>query len=652
MKRFFIYCVLFVVFLFPALVQAKTYTFTATDFSINTTCDYRECDLSVSYTGKDPITRTISVWKTKGADAPTSDRLFERTLSFKAATLTKPDIISLSVSPLAANTPYYLFFQIAGWFDIHTELSGGISNTKGYGLTFAHPDGSTLALIQTPASEIRTLSLEFKNSNNQNALTQGIPSTTPKTTIAGTTTYSYNFGDLSKQIPLGIYSVFLEAPHGNGTIDTLLGPLSLNVLATDLKASETTYTAGNDHVTAHGKIDPAINKDFKEFNIVFEWNTVNDFSAEDTKRVQVAFSDFSDDGTYTATIPNLNANTTYFVRETITGTAGQKRQTITAVNSTDGIIPLSGQPAQDYKNARTYRLLSPFPKLFQVYDPDYCALQKQLGNAIPVGTICDINEFLNYLLKLLIGFAGIALVLRIMFEGYKILVSDVPYLKVDAKSKIAEAALGLGLVLTAWIILNTINPALVANTITLNDVAVGIENPEGTGSFDFEAIKNLSKGGQISCPNTGGQSSIASIAKSFVGKVSYNQNRRNTVVGGDIYLDCSSYVSTVLDCAGYNVSRDSTTVSIFGANSEKINSATTDYSKNIVNGILLKPGDLIGWPATTKSGHVLLYIGNGTLAEVHGPPYPDGGGSKDGAARTIPLATYQYRDNFTHIKRL
>ncbi len=292
----------------------------------------------------------------------------------------------------------------------------------------------------------------------------------------------------------------------------------------------------------------------------------------------------------------------------------------------------------------SYHLLAPFPGLSVLID------QSQCGSAKP-GEICSIGDLLNFIFKILIGVTAVILVFRLVYEGYTYMVTDVPFLKASSKGNFMTALGGLLLAMAAWLILNTINPKLVSNDISVEEVSVGVENPEGIGAFDFESIKNLSKGGKISCPAGGGQSSIPSIAQSFVGKVSYNQDRRNSVISDDIYLDCSSYVATVLDCAGFDTNRSSTTVTFFSG-AERINPSTTDYSKNIVNGIALQPGDLIGWPATSKSGHVLIYIGNGTLAEVHGPTYPTKGGKKNAAASTTSLASYSHRDQFTNVKRL
>jgi hypothetical protein len=70
-----------------------------------------------------------------------------------------------------------------------------------------------------------------------------------------------------------------------------------------------------------------------------------------------------------------------------------------------------------------------------------------------------------------------------MFEGFKYATSDIPALKIDAKSKLWQAIWGLLLALSAWLILNTINPKLVENDITIPMVNVSIDSFDIGGSL-------------------------------------------------------------------------------------------------------------------------------------------------------------------------
>jgi cell wall-associated NlpC family hydrolase len=241
----------------------------------------------------------------------------------------------------------------------------------------------------------------------------------------------------------------------------------------------------------------------------------------------------------------------------------------------------------------------------------------------------------------MIGLAAVMLVLRLMIEGYTYLVSDIPGVKGTAKSHIVEATLGLLLALTAYIILNTVNPKLVNNTVSLSKATLEIEDyggdsplipgtpGSGKGGTGYDFSKVTFPAG-IQCPKTGGSSSIAAIAVSFKDRVVYSQGRawkseppRGTTGNGKIHLDCSSYVNTVLKCAGIEPPAGAFTGDIF-ASAPLIKSIETSGSTSTITTsdgkkVVLKPGDLVGWKpgdGSKGSGHVLMYIGNNTLRDV------------------------------------
>jgi hypothetical protein len=115
----------------------------------------------------------------------------------------------------------------------------------------------------------------------------------------------------------------------------------------------------------------------------------------------------------------------------------------------------------------SYRLLAPFPGLAVLLDPSQCG-------AVSAGKICSINDLLNFIFKILIGVTAVSLVFRLIWDGYRIMTTDVPFIKVNAKSDFFTALGGLLLALSAYIILNTINPKLVSNDISIQGVGVGV----------------------------------------------------------------------------------------------------------------------------------------------------------------------------------
>ncbi len=182
----------------------------------------------------------------------------------------------------------------------------------------------------------------------------------------------------------------------------------------------------------------------------------------------------NDDGSYYWNLGGLTPNTLYYMRQTI-----KTGNTVLATkddrfNSSTGYTPAGSVKEQTEFDAKSYHLLAPWPGLSVLMDPDLCAQQK-LDKKVPQDAICDINGFLNFAFKTLIGLTAVVLVLRLMYEGYQYLVTDVPFLKASAKSGFFTALMGLLLALSAYLILNTINPKLVSNSINVASVEVGVE---------------------------------------------------------------------------------------------------------------------------------------------------------------------------------
>lgn len=72
----------------------------------------------------------------------------------------------------------------------------------------------------------------------------------------------------------------------------------------------------------------------------------------------------------------------------------------------------------------------------------------------------SLGPFITGLYRLAIGIAALAAVLRLILAGAKYIVTDVVTAKGEAKKDIQNALIGLLIVLSAVLILNTINPAL------------------------------------------------------------------------------------------------------------------------------------------------------------------------------------------------
>ncbi|MEK7514280.1 MAG: pilin [Patescibacteria group bacterium] len=78
----------------------------------------------------------------------------------------------------------------------------------------------------------------------------------------------------------------------------------------------------------------------------------------------------------------------------------------------------------------------------------------------------DIGAYLQNIIQLIIGIAGVLAVIMIVLGGVQYLSTDAIGGKQDGRKKITNALWGLFLAALAWLILNTINP-------TLLDIKIG-----------------------------------------------------------------------------------------------------------------------------------------------------------------------------------
>lgn len=131
-----------------------------------------------------------------------------------------------------------------------------------------------------------------------------------------------------------------------------------------------------------------------------------------------------------------------------------------------------------FGDAKTYVLLAPIPG---TYDETSCAVGTMntynsngptTGNGAET-TNCT-TDFVTYLkgfFRLIISLSSIIAVLVITYEGFKLAVSTSEGARGEAKDRIQQALIGLGLVLGSYLILNTINPQLTKISFVVDKVA-------------------------------------------------------------------------------------------------------------------------------------------------------------------------------------
>ncbi len=250
------------------------------------------------------------------------------------------------------------------------------------------------------------------------------------------------------------------------------------------------------------------------------------------------------------------------------------------------------------------------------------------GKTVCTATECStpwLADYTSALYKYGIGVIGILAVVTMMIGGIVWLTAGGNSERVsEARTWIGGSIIGIFIALTSYLILNFVNPALTE----LSPVKIKYIDKIDLDRQDSPDAGNHTPSGtnDPSCLATGGVNDMESIVSKYEGgKVTYRygayggdgipyNNRPTACPSGQICFDCSNFIRHIFSCVG-KVGPSGTTADIFNGQ-EKISSATATS----VNGKTLNPGDLVGWPkiGSGNTGHVILYIGNGKVGEVHG----------------------------------
>ncbi len=286
-------------------------------------------------------------------------------------------------------------------------------------------------------------------------------------------------------------TIFLIGTHTVRADDFFTTPIVIN-------AQGRTATGG-------GKIDITKNP-AKDLSVEFKWSTTkfNNDPDKDPSNYQLVKSKktletsspegVADDGSYYFKLPDniLTPDKTYYFRQTVFKDTTSINTTIGEFSSTNGIVVTGSKKEQDIFNSKSYHLLAPWPGLSVLMDPDLCAQQKADG-VLPEGAVCDVNGFLNFAFKTLIGLTAVFLVIRLMIIGYEYMTTDTPFKKASSKDAFFSSLFGLLLALSAYLILNTINPKLVNNRINIDNVNLSVEefqlSEAQTSSFSGKPVK-------------------------------------------------------------------------------------------------------------------------------------------------------------------
>jgi len=245
-----------------------------------------------------------------------------------------------------------------------------------------------------------------------------------------------------------------------------------------------------------------------------------------------------------------------------------------------------------------------------------------------------IGEYISAVYRLGMVVASILGVIMIIIVGAKIIVMGGEE-RVNGFKKIGQVIVGLVIMWGSYVILNTINPDLVNFEALKIKYIKGVEWEGGGDSGDDVKIQ-ADEGAfykppiDMYCPNTGGSSEIEKVVTSLQDKLVYRwggkhlpphnkppyAEKKQPQYGsfcpvGYLCLDCSGYVALVLKCVGLSAGVGSGNM-LNGTQLINTTDSKIDWENATIDGVPLKPGDIIGWKSSDqlgRVGHVLIYSG-------------------------------------------
>src|SRR3989344_9109949 len=215
----------------------------------------------------------------------------------------------------------------------------------------------------------------------------------------------------------------------------------------------------NEYTTIYAKMTPLEIMKVEEEIRFYSWPQVEGFHSvakckitEDSKWACAVKFKSSTEGTF-----EINASTTV-----LDGSATfQSNKTPVKVDK--NAVAITNQENTTDTNT-TYTPLAPLPGLGDTIQTDPgCEVDKD-GNVIPGSCTnpCPFGNYLNIIIKLIIGIAAVLAMVMIVMGGIEYMTSDFISSKEAGKDTIRNAILGLLIALGAYLILNTINPQLLS----------------------------------------------------------------------------------------------------------------------------------------------------------------------------------------------
>jgi cell wall-associated NlpC family hydrolase len=215
-----------------------------------------------------------------------------------------------------------------------------------------------------------------------------------------------------------------------------------------------------------------------------------------------------------------------------------------------------------------------------------------------------IAEYIAGIYKYAIGIVGILATVVMMIGGVMWIMSGGNQTTVgEAKAWITASLTGLIIALSSYMILYQVNPALVQ----LAGIKLPIVEPipeEGDNSSRSISASDIDG---INIPS----GTVSEVVNNMIGKYTYSQEKRLTSADGNNYIDCSSFVCTVLEKSGQAGPSPAacTTAGLFTSSPQETNLAD------------MPAGIVVGYPpsaSTNSAGHAWISMGDGRFANARG----------------------------------
>jgi hypothetical protein len=260
-------------------------------------------------------------------------------------------------------------------------------------------------------------------------------------------------------------------------------------------------------------------------------------------------------------------------------------------------------------------------------------------------SVCNLVDMANEVIKWLIAILFIVFAILLFIAGWKLVTSvGNPSAMSDAKAKITNAIIGILIVLTAWLIIDTFVRALVGDTGQINGLLwTDIQCHEQVyaefeGYGDSWGVGTYSPGVGADLGTIGtGNTAVVDCANVFdAQQCLYSQANRNGCTGTPGYTDCSDLVNTCYRAAG---------CSSPGTNTGNMHPKATA----IGDPSTLQPGDAVVYRnSSNTAGHVVICVNVGCSQVIHAR----GRGAPDGQpAKYAPSEQIIVSNGSTHINK-